>query len=502
MLDQPLLALVLAGVIGAGFELVGSILKSRLLRRVFYVGAALFTALGAMSVLSLYWSVPAVLVWLVALYRIINVFRVLYGRTPEQRNQAVTRRTTYMLLVYQAASVLILAVSWWNAVSMRTWLFILLVIALLAAMIMNLAVRRNLARASIRPSDRFKSDMELPTVSVCIPARNETDDLAACLDSVLASDYPKLEVLVLDDCSHHRTSEIIRGLARKGTRFIAGDRIRSGWLAKNQAYEALSEAASGELLLFCGVDVRFDTHTIKSLVTSLQARKKSMICVLPKGMQRPAASGLVQPMRYWWELALPRRLFNRPPALSTSWMISRQALKRTGGFKAVSNTVVPESYFARELAKSDGYSFMRASGKLGISSNKEFADQWETAVRLRYPQLRKRPEAVLLLTVAEITVLLMPLAVFVTGFFVGLGMLWVLAGSIVGLLGLIHYQIIQAWQIKNTGAAMAALPCAVLIELWLLQLSMWKYEFARVEWKDRNICIPVMSTIPRLPRLT
>ncbi|HEY5695544.1 MAG TPA: glycosyltransferase, partial [Candidatus Saccharimonadales bacterium] len=42
---------------------------------------------------------------------------------------------------------------------------------------------------------------ELPTVSVCIPARNERHAMTQCLERVLASTYQKLEVIVFDDSS-------------------------------------------------------------------------------------------------------------------------------------------------------------------------------------------------------------------------------------------------------------------------------------------------------------
>jgi hypothetical protein len=41
----------------------------------------------------------------------------------------------------------------------------------------------------------------------------------------------------------------------------------------------------------------------------------------------------------------------------------------------------------------------------------------------------------------------------------------------------------------------------MVAELVLGLTSMFKYEFSTVIWKDRNICIPVMHVIPKLPDL-
>jgi cellulose synthase/poly-beta-1,6-N-acetylglucosamine synthase-like glycosyltransferase len=56
-----------------------------------------------------------------------------------------------------------------------------------------------------------------PLVSVVIPCRNEGEFIRICLDSVLASDYPreKLEVFVVDGMSEDDTREIVAEYVRK-----------------------------------------------------------------------------------------------------------------------------------------------------------------------------------------------------------------------------------------------------------------------------------------------
>jgi cellulose synthase/poly-beta-1,6-N-acetylglucosamine synthase-like glycosyltransferase len=76
---------------------------------------------------------------------------------------------------------------------------------------------------------------ELPSVSVCIPARNEMHVMTECLESVLASTYPKLEVIVLDDRSEDTTSTLVKAFARDGVRFVEGKKLPPGWLGKNYA---------------------------------------------------------------------------------------------------------------------------------------------------------------------------------------------------------------------------------------------------------------------------
>jgi glycosyltransferase involved in cell wall biosynthesis len=59
--------------------------------------------------------------------------------------------------------------------------------------------------------------VQKPKISIIIPARNEERYVAACLESILHSDYPKerTEVLVIDGMSSDRTVEIVKGYAAR-----------------------------------------------------------------------------------------------------------------------------------------------------------------------------------------------------------------------------------------------------------------------------------------------
>ena len=58
---------------------------------------------------------------------------------------------------------------------------------------------------------------DLPLVSLIIPCRNEERFIGACLESVLANDYPnvRLEVVVVDGMSKDGTRAIVEGFARQ-----------------------------------------------------------------------------------------------------------------------------------------------------------------------------------------------------------------------------------------------------------------------------------------------
>lgn len=443
------------------------------------------------------WTVWGI-VALLGVYRLINIRRVAVGRLPDPRLRRLAPLSLWWIVGLQIACG---GLGWWLSESpgMR-WLALAALIGLQLVVGLGLAwsARRTWRRTRFPRNNPSLNDHELPSLSVLVPARNETDDLEAILTTLVASDYPKLEIIVLDDCSvTRRTPEILRMFAHDGVRFVSGEPPDEvNWLAKNQAYHRLMAEASGELLLFCGVDMRFERQTLRRLVEALLARRKTMISLLPfRAASAQATASLIQPMRYFWELGLPRRRLNRPPVLSSCWLIRAAALKSLGGFAAVNRKIVPEAYFARQLVKDDGYGFWRSYAGLGLLSTKTVAEQQATAIRTRYPQLHRRLELVIILALLELGLFIGPL--------VSLMLIWVLqpawavwyaATALLTYLFLLsaYYRVAVRSHLNSAWLAWLLWPFAVATDIGLTHLSMWRYEFTRVDWKGRNVCIPVM----------
>lgn len=444
-----------------------------------------------------------ILLVILNLYRAVNLFRLVKERIQIDYLYHAARRTSLWLIGLQLIVVTLARIMDYYAIGLLPRFYWLATAQVLAGLILLVSANRHLRGTKAPKLTAAYTDHELPDLTVAIPARNETSDLEACLRSLVDSRYPKLEILVLDDCSQtKRTPEIIRTFAHDGVRFIAGQAPPGHWLAKNYAYSQLAAEANGELLLFCGVDVRFEPDSLPLLVKTLLQKKKSMISVLPRNSLPERTSLfrlLIQPNRYAWELALPRRLLNRPPVLSTCWLITRQALREAGGFEAVGRKIIPESYFARQTARAnDGYSFLR-SDKMGIGSQKSFDEQLATAIRTRYPQLHRRPEMVALVSLVELGILLWPLVLLTAAFF---GHVWPLMGlSGLGYLmeAVLYGKMVNLTYRRKILTGACLLPLAILQDVGILHYSMWQYEFSEVIWKGRNVCIPVMRVEPNLP---
>ncbi len=489
----------------AALELAMWLMPAVIRRIVASITVAPLTA-SAAALFILYPSLATGIVALASAYRFCNMLRVVLARINEKYLRRAGMQTSFWLISTQAA--VLFAWSFGRRVGIHSesvWLAVAC-LALVASIVMLAATARNIWKTRAPRIDvHTLATNELPSLTVAIPARNETDELETCLTSLVASNYPKLEILVLDDCSQDkRTPEIIRQFAHDGVRFIQGKVPGDNWLAKNQAYQQLFEESNGEYIVFCGVDTRFGPDSLRLLVAAALKKRKTMISIIPKNVIPAAFSGrsstLLQPMRYAWELALPRRLFHRPAVLSTCWIAKRELLASAGGFGAVSRSVVPESYFARVSAVHDGYSFMQGNDKMNITSNKTSDEQLATAVRTRYPQVHRRIEMVFALTLAELFGIIMPFGLLVAAKPANLSSyLAILGGATVIILTCAYALVVtlayRLWLVRS----LVLLPFACIADIALLNYSMIRYEFFTVEWKGRNVCIPVMRVVAQLP---
>jgi glycosyltransferase involved in cell wall biosynthesis len=85
-------------------------------------------------------------------------------------------------------------------------------------------------------------------ISVIIPIRDGIDTLGRCLASLKQSNFPGLEVIVVDDCSKKDCSEVVRSYGFKSIRL---NEPREAEYARNKG----SELANGDVLVFIDCDM-------------------------------------------------------------------------------------------------------------------------------------------------------------------------------------------------------------------------------------------------------
>lgn len=362
--------------------------------------------------------------------------------------------------------------------------FTILVSLVLTLLVGGMAWRLNRAFARLKVPSVVPEPATLPTISVCIPARNETHAMTQCLERVLASDYEKMEIVVFDDSSADDTSVLIKSFAHAGVRFVPGLDLPEGWLGKNHALEVLAREASGEYIVFMDVDTQVTPWTMSQLARLAESESLDMLSVIPGRGDGWRASVLFGHLRYYWELLFSTR--RAPAAASSLWMIRRDVLiERFDGFTKLKDDVSPEITFAR-LVGATSYRCLLADDTLGVTYEKKWRSQLETGRRLLYPRVGGRWWTGLI-ALALLGLLNLPLLGVASFLVVGWGI-----PQMAALWFMFAFMAVYAsytYRIHSRGWWAGALlwPVVVLQELIILLSSLIGYARHTITWKGRSV---------------
>ena len=133
------------------------------------------------------------------------------------------------------------------------------------------------------PLHRNKTGVRDLAVSVLIPARNESENIAAALQSVLNNEGAVFEVIVADDHSEDDTASVVQSFAERDrrVRLISTPPLPSGWNGKQHACDCLAKAAANPLLCFIDADVRLSNDALVKITEFMAASDAALISGIP-----------------------------------------------------------------------------------------------------------------------------------------------------------------------------------------------------------------------------
>lgn len=212
-------------------------------------------------------------------------------------------------------------------VDLVRWAVIPLLVLVLVRTFFVVALVRRHVRLSAR---RIEGEPHLPPVSVLVPAYNEEVGIEQAVRSLVASDYPELEVLVIDDGSTDRTAEIVEGLDLPGVRLV---RQTNG--GKAAALRNGTRQARHDVLVMLDGDTVFEPATIRHLVQPLRDPRVGAVSGNVKVGNRGGLLGRWQHMEYVAGFNLDRRLLDLLHCITTvpgaAGAFRRQAVEAAGG---------------------------------------------------------------------------------------------------------------------------------------------------------------------------
>ncbi len=111
-------------------------------------------------------------------------------------------------------------------------------------------------------------DSECPTVSILFAGRDEAEKLPGAIETMLALDYPRYEVIAVDDRSQDATGAILAAAAKKDGRLkpTRVDTLPAGWLGKPHALQQAYERSTGEWIVFTDADVHFAPELLRRAI--------------------------------------------------------------------------------------------------------------------------------------------------------------------------------------------------------------------------------------------
>ncbi|MCA9039978.1 MAG: glycosyltransferase [Planctomycetaceae bacterium] len=210
----------------------------------------------------------------------------------------------------------------------------------------------------LKPTDCGINTETAPLVSILVPAKDEADKIAACLDSLCNLNYPAYEILVVDDRSEDATAEIVREYAEEHPhlRLVQVEELPTGWTGKTHALQYGQRFARGEWLLFVDADTTHHPETLSVTMQDALTNELDMLTALPSLKCQSFWEKVIQPYASTCLVILfPLSKANNHDHREGAWgngqfiLIHRDAYNQIGQHRSVRDKFVEDIALARRV---------------------------------------------------------------------------------------------------------------------------------------------------------
>lgn len=340
-----------------------------------------------------------------------------------------------------------------------------------------------------------------PLVSIVVPARNEEENIAPCVESLRKSMGCEIEVIVVDDESRDRTAEIVRAIQEKDSRvrLVRVDGLEPGWVGKSHALFRGIREARGEWLLFTDADTRHRPRALADCLTLAGEKKADLVSLSPGQVCGSFWERLLQPAVFSFiESLYPFHRVNGDGASCAAangqyFLIRRSVLEDIGGIEAVRSEIVEDLALAR-LVKEKGFRihFAPGEGRVDARMYRSFRALWQgwskNLFALSGGQMARLVRLTVVRTLLDIAPAMAALAglagLFVTSSVTAVGVL----GTSAAFFGARSFFLGDVWARPCAGRGYALLhPLASALLLALLWYSAYLNRWVgEVRWRGRN----------------
>ena len=260
-----------------------------------------------------------------------------------------------------------------------------------------------------------------PAVTAVVPARNESETIAAAIGSLLQQDYPgPFRVILVDDESDDETAVIARRLDATGALMVlTGARRPAGWTGKlwavAQGVAHASEADAPDYLWLTDADIVHTPDTLRVLIARAETKRFALVSLMAKlRCESSAERFLIPAFVYFFQMLYPFSRVNDPKSNVAAgaggcMLVRRVALETAGGIQAIRSDIIDDCALARRL-KAQGPIWLGLTERSVSIRRYNFGDVARMVARSAYAELRYSPLLLALVLVALLLIFVAPAA--------------------------------------------------------------------------------------------
>lgn len=260
-------------------------------------------------------------------------------------------------------------------------------------------------------------DADLPSLSIVSAARNEGGRIEGAARSLLTQEYPRLEVVAIDDRSEDETGAILDRVAAGDSRLrvVHVRELPEGWLGKCHALAEGESRARGEWILFTDGDVSLAPDAARRAV-SLALRHGADHVAVAADFE---VGGLGEAMflAYFvfafnvserpWEAPNPRSAAH--VGIGAFNLVRREAYERAGGHRRIRMELLDDMGLGLIVKRSGGVSmFAGHDGLVRARWQEGLGGLVRGVEKNAFPALRYRVAATLAAVAVQIALSLLP----------------------------------------------------------------------------------------------
>lgn len=201
------------------------------------------------------------------------------------------------------------------------------------------------------------------SISIIVPCRDEADHIEAAARSLLALEYPRIELTIVDDRSVDDTGAILAQVAAEDPRLrvVTIDALPSGWIGKCHALHRGVRASSGEWLVFIDGDVKLHPLTLRLAVQHAIEERLDLLALIPTNEESSLVMRtfavfqlfiLVLTLGIWAHRRGRQSLLGA--GIGAFTMVRREAYDRVGGHESLRDVVLDDVSLGAIVRSSGG----------------------------------------------------------------------------------------------------------------------------------------------------